>query len=310
MPRAIWSGSISFGLVNVPVRMFSAVSEHTLHFHYVHEPDGSRIGYERVCKAEGKAVPDDEIVKAFEWSKGEWVYLDDEDFEAAKTKAFHTIEIKDFVPQEEIDPIYFRHTYYLAPDKGAEQVYALLREALEQSALVGISTLVMRDREHLGCVRVREQALCLEQMYFADEIRPPDELAPPKAKVDRRELELAQQLIDTFSGPFEPERYRDTYRDTLCEIIEAKRKGEEVHLEEVPEEEAPSDLMEALRRSVEAARGRRGGGERPRSSDGDGRAELEGLSKDELYERAKRAKVPGRAQMTKEELVTALSNGS
>jgi DNA end-binding protein Ku len=298
-PRAVWSGNIAFGLVNVPVRLFSAIQDHTLHFHFVHEPDGSRIGYEKICKAEGNPVPDDEIVRAFEYEKGEYVYLTDEDFDAAKVDGFHAIEIRDFVPYEQIDPIFFRHTYYVGPQDGSERVYALLRRAMEDSGLSGIAKFVMRERQYLGCLRVRDGVITLEQMYFADEVRPTEEIVPEQAEVDKRELQMAEQLIDSFTGDFEPERYRDTYRDTLCEIIEAKRKGKEVHIAPEPEEEAPSDLMAALRASIAAAQGRRA-----RVAGGDD--DLAELSKNELYELAKERDIPGRSQMSREELVEAL----
>jgi DNA end-binding protein Ku len=254
MARSIWSGSISFGLVTVPIRMFSAVTEHDLHFHYVHAPDSSRIGYEKICKSEGKPVPDDEIVKAFEWEKGEYVYLSDEDFEAAKVDGLRTMDIDAFVDYDAIDPIYFERTYYLEPQEGGEKVYALLARALEESRLAGVVRFVMRDRQHLGCLRVRDGVITLERMHFSDEIKPLDGIAPGNVKVDKRELDLAKELIDRFRGEFEPESYEDTYRDTLCEIIKAKRSGEEVHVEPTEEEpEEPADLMEALRASIEAS---------------------------------------------------------
>jgi DNA end-binding protein Ku len=299
MPRAIWSGSISFGLVSVPVRMYSAIEEHTLHFNYVHAPDGSRIGYEKICKAEGKPVPDDEIVKAFEYEKGEWVYMTDEDFEAAAEENHRTIDIRAFVPYEDIDPIFFERTYYLAPQEDGTSVYALLVRAMESSSLAAVAKWVMRDRQNLGLLRIREGVITLERMHFADEIRPADELAPPDADVSEQELAMAEQLIGHFKGSFEAQEYRDTYRDALCEIIEAKRKGEEVRVEKEPEPEAPTDLMAALRASVEAAR-RRGSKIAP---DGGG---YEGLSKDELYELAKKADIPGRSEMSKQELAEAL----
>lgn len=304
VPRAIWTGSVTFGLVNVPVRMVSAVEERKLHFHYVHAPDSSRIGYEKICKAEGKPVPDDEIVKAFEYEKGEYVFMTDEDFEAAAAESTKTIEIRDFVAADEIDPIYFERTYYLAPQEGAEKVYALLVQAMERSGLVAIAKYVMRDRQNLGALRVRDGVIALERMYFGDEIRPASELAPEGVKVDKRELEMAEQLIESFTGEFDPSRYEDTYRDALCEIIRAKRKGEEVHVpERAEEEEQAPDLLSALRASVEAAQGGRGRGRgRSRSNGGD----LAKLTKDELYERAKELDVKGRAEMTKDELVEAL----
>src|SRR5690349_10493242 len=155
-PRALWTGSITFGLVNVPVRLFSAVSEHKLHFRLVHEPDESPIGYQKICKLEGKPVPDKEIVKAFEYRKGELVHMDDEDFEAARVEGYRTIDITDFVPYEQIDPIFFAHTYFVGPQEGAEKVYSLLVRAMEDSELAAIAKFVMRDRQDLGAVRLRE----------------------------------------------------------------------------------------------------------------------------------------------------------
>jgi len=307
MPRALWSGSISFGLVNVPVRMLPAIAEHKLQFHYVHAPDSSRIGYEKVCKEEGRPVPDDEIVKAFEFEKGEYVYMTDEDFEAAAADGVRTIEIRDFVPADEIDPIYFERTYYLGPQEGAEKVYALLARAMERSGLVAVVKYVMRDRQNLGALRVRDGVIALERMYFADEIRPADELAPAGVRVSKEELEMAKRLIDSITGHFKPEKYDDTYRDALCEIIRAKRKGEEAHVAPPAKEEPEApDLLSALRASVEATQG---GRSRTRGGNGKatrGNGDLARLSKDELYERAKRADIKGRADMSKDELVDAL----
>jgi DNA end-binding protein Ku len=300
MPRSIWTGSISFGLVSVPVRMYSAIEEHTLHFNFVHEPDGSRIGYEKVCKAEDKPVPDDEIVKAFEYEKGEWVYMTDEDFEAAAAENHRTIDIRAFVPFENVDPIFFERTYYLGPAADGERVYALLARAMGDSGLAGVAKWVMRDRQNLGLLRVRDGVITLERMHFADEIRPAEEFAPKDAKIEKKELEMAAQLIEQYTGEFDPSEYRDTYRDALCEIIKAKRKGEEVRVEAEPEPEAPTDLMEALRASVEAARGRRS-----RSGE-NGKTGLERKSKEELYKLAQDADIPGRSDMSKEELVEAL----
>jgi DNA end-binding protein Ku len=311
MPRAIWSGSISFGLVNVPVRMYSAVAEHDLHFHYVHAPDTSRIGYEKICKAEGRPVPDEEIVKAFEYEKGEYVFMTDEDFETAQVHNFKTIDIRDFVPYEDIDPIYFEKTYLLGPQENAEKVYALLREAMERAGLAAIAKYVMRDKQHLGCLRVREGVITLEKMFFADEIRPVEGIAPGKLKVDERELEMAGQLIESFSGPFQPDKYEDTYRDALCEIINAKRKGKETHVEQAEEPEQTPDLMAALRASLEATQRRRGAA-RPSgngaSTNGDG--DVASLSKDELYERAKELDIKGRSDMSKDQLAAAVRAAS
>jgi DNA end-binding protein Ku len=304
MPRAIWSGSISFGLVNVPVRMYSAVSEHKLHFNYVHVKDGSRIGYEKVCKSEDKPVPDEEIAKAFEWD-GEYVVMSDEDFEAAQAREdAKTIDIKDFVDYDQIDPIYFASTYMLGPQEGAEKVYALLTRAMERSGLAAIAKYVMRDKQNLGCLRVRDGLITLERMYFADEIRPLDEIRPEKtAAVDKRELEMALDLVDRLRNDFQPERYHDTYRDTLCEIIKRKREGGTITAPELEKPAEAPDLMAALQASIERSGGGRNGGA---NGAGD-RDALDRLSKDELYERAKAEDVLGRSEMSKEELVAALS---
>jgi len=252
MPRAIWSGTISFGLVSVPVRMFAAVSEHKLHFNLMHRKDESPIGYEKVCKLEAKPVPDSEIVKAYEIEKGEYVYLEDEDFAAAQAEGGHAFDIEQFVPIAEIDPIYFERTYYLAPQDGAEKVYTLLVRAMEDAGLAAVGTFVMRDREYLGCLRIRDGVITLERMYFADEIRPTSELKPDRARVGKQELDMAASLIDRFRGSFDPKKYSDTYTDRLLGLIKRKRKGEEIHAApEVEPEEAP-DLMEALRASLEA----------------------------------------------------------
>jgi DNA end-binding protein Ku len=303
MPRAIWSGSVSFGLVNVPVRMYSAIDEQDVRFHLLHEKDDSRIGYEKVCKAEGKPVPDDEIVKAYEIQKGEFVYVTDEDFASAEGEAYKTIDLTDFVPYDEIDPIYFERTYFLGPDSGAEKVYTLLVRAMEDSGLAAIGKYVMRGKQHLGCLRVRDGVLTLEKMYFADEIRPLDEIKPKRAQVGKQELAMAADLIDRFAGAFEPEKYEDTYREALLKVIRAKHKGKDVHAERRPREEETPDLMTALRASLEAAKGRRtAGGRNGASADG----ALEKLSKAELGKRAKEAGLTGYSKLGKAELVEAL----
>ena len=255
MARAIWSGSISFGLVSVPVRMFSAVAEHKLHFNLVHRTDDAPIGYEKICKLEEKPVPDDEIVKVYEVAKGKIVHVEDEDFEAAQVSGSHTFDITDFVAVEEIDPIYFERSYYLAPQESGEKVYTLLVRAMEDAGLVAVGTFVMRDREYLGCLRIRDGVITLERMHFADEIRPTDEVRPPRARVTKQELEMATSLIDRFRGSFDPSKYKDTYTDRLLDVIKRKLRGEEVHVAAEPEPEEAPDLMEALRASIEARSG-------------------------------------------------------
>jgi DNA end-binding protein Ku len=257
MPRPIWSGSVAFGLVNVPVRVYPAIKEHALHFHFVHEPDGSPIGYQKICKAEDKPVPDDEIVKAFEHKKGEYVYLADEDFEQARVEGQETIDITDFVPYDEIDPIYFARSYYLGPGPGAEHVYTLLVRALKDSQLAAIAKFVMRQRQHVGALRVREDVLTMEQLYFADEIRPVAELKTKGQRIAKNELTLARQIVESGTTSWRPEKYKHTYRAELAKAIEAKRKGKDVHRAAEVEPEEPIDLFEALRQSVEQNKRRR-----------------------------------------------------
>jgi DNA end-binding protein Ku len=256
MPRAIWSGSIAFGLVNAPVKMYAAIDEHNLELHLVHEKDGSPIGYEKVCKKEGKAVPADEIVKAYEVSDGDLVYLTDEDFKAAEEDSYRTIEILAFVPRDEIDPIAFKRTYYLGPADGAEKVYALLVKAMENSELSAVARYVFHDRQQLGTLRIREGVITLENMYFADEIRPTKGIAPSrKPRVDKQELDMAETLIERFTSSFRHDQYDDEYRKRLLKIVKRKQKGEEIHAEApVEEREEPTDILDALRASVEAAR--------------------------------------------------------
>ena len=258
MARAIWSGSIAFGLVTAPVRMYAAIDENSLELHLVHEKDGSRIGYEKVCKKEGKEVPADEIVKAYEVDDGELVYLYDEDFEAAEEESYRTLEVLDFVDYDEIDPIVFQRTYYLGPAKGGEKVYALLVKAMSDSGLSAIARYVFHSKQQLGCLRIREGVITLENMYFADEIRPVKGIAPKGQRIEKRELEMAQTLIDRFTSKFEHGKYEDEYRDRLLKVIKQKRKGEEVHAPAREKKSAPADLLDALRASVEAAQGKNG----------------------------------------------------
>lgn len=257
-PRAIWSGSISFGLVNAPVRMYSAIRERDLHFNLIHEPDGGRIGYQKVCKAEGdKPVPNDEVVRAYPFSDEEMVVVTDEDFAAAEGESPKQLRILDFVPADQVDPIHIERTYYLGPGDGGDRVYALLATALARSGLAGVVRYVSHTKEHLGLLRVREEGvMTLEKMYFADEIRSTEGIAPEKAmeEVDPDELEMATKLIGSYTGDFDASKYEDRYRERLMAIIEAKRDGEAITPAEQPAEAAP-DLMAALRASLEAVEG-------------------------------------------------------
>jgi DNA end-binding protein Ku len=313
MARALWSGSISFGLVNAPVRLYPAVHEHDLELHLVHVKDGSPIGYRKYCKKEGKAVADKDIAKAYK-SNGKLVLLEDEDFEAAQGGTYKTIEILDFVPYEQIDPIYFERTYYLGPEQGAEKVYALLVAAMERSELAGIVRYVFHDRERLGCLRVRDGALVVERMYFADEIRPHDEIRPKRRrKVDDQELELALSLIERITSDFDPGKYEDRYRRRLLQVIREKRKGKTVEAPAAEERAEPPDLLAALRESVERAQrgndtngGRSSGGNGSRRGNGKSTNDLGELSVKELNKRARTLDIGGRSSMTKRELVSAI----
>jgi DNA end-binding protein Ku len=256
MPRAIWSGAISFGLVNVPVKLYSAVSHKEVAFHMLHKKDGARIRQMRVCSAEDEEVAYEDIAKGYELSPGRYVMLEKQELEALRPKGDKTIAIEDFVQQEDIDPIYYEGAYHLVPDKGAARAYQLLLEAMRATGKVGIARLVLRTRQYLCAVRPTEEGLTLSTMLFSDEVNAQGELAelPGKeAKPKERELQMAQQLIESLAAPFEPDKYKDEYRERVLELIEKKSQGEEIV---APEEaqEAPKvvNLMDALQASIRA----------------------------------------------------------
>jgi len=253
MARSIWSGTISFGLVSVPVKMYTATSSQELKFHFLHKQNGSLnpVGYDKIDKETGESVPADEIVRGFEIEKGRFVELTDEDIDRLDIELTHTIDICDFVDLDEIDPIYFRKAYYLGPDDGAEKPYKLLAEALERTGKVGIAKVVIRNKQHLACLRPYDGLLLLETMYYDDEVRKPDEIGGlGKVRVRDAEVEMAKSLVENLSERFDPGKYDDTYRKELLQLIRAKAKGKE--LPEPQEQEAEVvDLMQALRESVE-----------------------------------------------------------
>jgi DNA end-binding protein Ku len=250
MARPIWSGTISFGLVSVPVRMFPATQSKELRFHFLDRRDLTPIGYDKVRKDSGESVPSDDVVRGFEIERGRYVPIEDEDLDRLDIELTHSIDILDFVSLDEIDPIYFRKAYYLLPQKGAEKPYRLLVRALEETGKVGIAKVVIRNKQHLAALRATDGRLVLETMYYADEIREP-EAVDGKARVQQAEVEMAKSLVENLSGPFKPERYDDNYRKELLGLIRAKAKGKE--LPEPQEEEGGEvvDLMAALRESVE-----------------------------------------------------------
>jgi DNA end-binding protein Ku len=258
MARAIWSGALTFGLVNVPVKLFTAVSQQEVRFHMLHAKDGSRIRMKRFCEAEDREVPYEEIVKGFEVSKDRYVSITPEELEAFDPKATRTIEIRDFVALAEIDPIYYERTYWLVPEKTAAKAYRLLVEAMRAEGKVAVASFVLRTRESLCCVRPVEGALALSTMNRADEVVPASSLELPEApRPSPRELEMAGQLVSSLTAPFEPARYPDVYRERVLELVQRKAEGEAI--EAPPPEEAPGrvvSLADALSASLAAARGR------------------------------------------------------
>src|SRR5919202_3900143 len=218
MPRSIWSGTISFGLVSVPVRMFTATESKELKFHFVHKDDLAPIGYDKVRKDTGEHVDADDIVRAFEIEKGRYVPVTEEDIDRLDIELTHAIDICDFVDLEEIDPIYFRKAYYLLPQDGAEKPYRLLQRALEETNKVGIAKVVIRNKQHLACLRPYEGLLVLETMYYADEVRQP-ETVDGKVQLRKPEVEMAKSLVENLSEPFDPTKYDDTYRKELLDLL-------------------------------------------------------------------------------------------
>ncbi len=251
---AIWKGSVTFGLVNIPVELRTAVRADHISFRMLHEEDMSPIKYERVCAADGEPVPWNEIVKGYEYEKGKYVVMTDEDFKAAAIEKSKTIDILDFVKEEEIDPRYFETPYYLVPAKGAEKAYALLREAIRSSNAVGVGKIIIRQTQHLVGIKVVGDALVAEIMRFSNELVKQDEYSFPDADhVRPQELKMAEQLIENLAEPFDPSKYTDDYRSNLMKIINAKMKGKKVKFEE-PEEVVDTgvlDLMTKLRASLE-----------------------------------------------------------
>jgi DNA end-binding protein Ku len=258
--RPIWSGTISFGLVSIPVRMYTATESKELKFHFLHKKDLSPIGYDKVRKDTGEHVDSDDIVRGFEIEKGRFVPLDDDDLDRLDIELTHAIDICDFVDLEEIDPIYFRKAYFLLPDKGADKPYRLLVRALEETGKVGIAKVVIRNKQHLAAVRPYEGVLMLETMYYPDEVKAVASLDGDlgKPKVAKAEVDMAKSLVENLSEPFKPEKYDDTYRKELLALIRKKAKGQKLPEPEEAEEGEVIDLMAALRESVEkTARNRR-----------------------------------------------------
>jgi DNA end-binding protein Ku len=257
MPRAIWSGAVSFGLVNIPVKLFSAVSQKEVRFHMLHDADGGRIQFKRVCAVDGEEVPFEHIVKGFEIAKEQYVQVTKEELEAFDPKGSRTVEIRDFVDLADIDPIFYETTYYLVPEKGAAKAYALLLEAMKRSGRVAIATMVLRTKEYLCCVRPMDDALVVSTMNHADEIVAQSSLELPEpAHPTERELAMAEQLVESLSTKFDATRYPDVYREKVRALVEKKAEGETI---QAPAEAEPAkvvNLADALSASLAAAKQR------------------------------------------------------
>ena len=255
MPRSIWTGAISFGLVSVPVRMFTATQSKELRFHFLDRKTMAPIGYDKVNKDTGTHVDPDDIIRGFEVEKGRFVELTDDDIDRLDIELTHSIDICDFVSIDEIDPLYFRKGYYLLPQDGAEKPYRLLVRALAETGRVAIAKIVIRNKQHLACVRPAGKTLVLETMYYADEVRQPEDAPAPQ--VQPAEVEMAKTLIENLAAKWDPEKYHDRYRNELLELLQKKAEGEPLP---EPAEEAEGevvDLMEALRQSVAATKKKR-----------------------------------------------------
>jgi DNA end-binding protein Ku len=260
MPRAIWSGAISFGLVNIPVKLYSAVSRKTVRFHQIDAESGQRIRQQRVNPASGDEIPYEQIVKGYEISPDRYVTITPEELESLEPQKTRTIDIEEFVDLEQIDPIFYDHPYYLAPDKGAAKAYKLLLDAMAEADKVAIARVVIRSKESLVALRAHDGAITMETMLFPDEVVNPESIeeiagADGDAKTTKRELDMAKQLIESLSGDFDPSGYRDEYREAVLDLIERKAAGETITIEAPePERQEVPDLMAALEASIASSK--------------------------------------------------------
>ena len=274
--RSIWKGSVGFGLVNIPIRLYAATESKSLHFTLLHEPCRTPVKYRKVCPRCERELSQNEIVRGFEYEKGRYIVVTDEDLESLPVETVRQVQILEFVDLAEIDPIYFDKSYYLEPDQGAEKPYALLRRAMLEAGKIAVAKVAIRSKESLACVRVTDGVLVMETMFYPDEIRPAQRLAGVAAEppLTQRELAMAKQLIENLSEPFRPEKYRDSYREALLERIRQKVDGGEAGPAVQPPAGRVIDLMEALEASLKstARRGAAKGGVAARS----GKAKREG----------------------------------
>jgi DNA end-binding protein Ku len=268
--RATWTGSISFGLINVPVRLYPATRSRDVRFNQLHESDGSRIRLRRVCELEDKEVPANEIVKGFEISKGTYITLTEDELDAMKPESSHSVELEEFVHVDEIDPMQLERSYWLGPDReSAARPFALFQKALADEKLVGIGRIVLGTKEQLVCVRPVGDGLALTTLFYADEVTPEREIERPEAEVGEKELNVARQLVSSLVTKWDPKEHRDTYRDQLLEMIEQKAAGKTVEAPKAAakKETKPGDLLAALEASLAAAKGRATGGAKADAKD-------------------------------------------
>ena len=261
MARAIWSGSISFGMVSIPVKLYGATESKDISFHLLHSTCGTRLKQVRWCPTDETDVPWNETVRGYEYAKGEYVTLTDEDFEKLPLPSRHTIDLSAFVEEAEIDPVYYERSYYLEPEERAEKPYALLVRALEQKGLAALATITIRKKEQLCAIRPKSGVIMLETLYYPDELRQEPGVDLASVRINDRELDMAFTLIDLLRKPFNPEEYHDHYREALAQLIEAKLEGRDVVKAPAARETKVIDLADALRKSVEAAR--KGGKAKP-----------------------------------------------
>src|SRR5918998_5441558 len=304
-PRSIWSGSLSFGLVNVPVQMQSATRDQQIRFHQLDSEDNTPIEVHRYCSEEDVEIPYEEIVAGYEIEKGEYVMLTDEELAAAQPEKTKTIDIEEFVEIEDVDPVYLDHPYYLVPvgGEGATRAYELLREVMEREGRIALGRFVLRNKEYLAAIRPRGGRLTLTTMNFAEELRPTDPVRDlvDGAKAPKKEVDAAVELIEAMSADWNPDKYEDRHRKRLREVIEAKGEGQKI--EPIDDGEAPSevpDLMAALEATLAKAKG----DSKPKPGSDGG---LKRETKEQLLDRAKQLEIEGRSKMTKDELVEAIA---
>jgi DNA end-binding protein Ku len=252
MATSVWKGHLTFGLVSLPVRLFTAARSESLSFNQLHKTDNSRVKQVLYCQAEDKPIPRDEIVKGYEYEKGKYVVIQDEDIKKVAPKTAKVMEIQEFVKAGDVDPVYLESSYYMAPDEGGEKPYALLFEALKETKYYAVAKIAMHNREHVVIVRPGERGMLLHTMYYADEVRRTDEFRTDTSKVSEREMNLAKMLVESLAAEFEPEKYHDSYRDNLRKMIEAKVEGHKVVETPEPHVAPVIDIMEALKKSLEA----------------------------------------------------------